>query len=147
MDALYYVEILANNLPSSMSKFGFENLKLLQDGDPKHRSKLAKEYFEFNNIKLVELASQLPDLNPIENLWAIIKRRLKSIEFNSINEMKEIVQKICQNIDTNMYANLVNSMSKRIKGVKKAKGDHSNIKFSFPFFIVHFFIFHLLNFY
>ncbi|ORD95797.1 TCB2 [Hepatospora eriocheir] len=53
MDALYYVEILANNLPSSMSKFGFENFKLLQDGDPKHISKLAREYFEFNNIKLV----------------------------------------------------------------------------------------------
>ncbi|ORD98358.1 hypothetical protein A0H76_2648 [Hepatospora eriocheir] len=29
MNALYYVEILANNLPSSMSKFGFVNFKLL----------------------------------------------------------------------------------------------------------------------
>ncbi|ORD93280.1 TCB2 [Hepatospora eriocheir] len=125
MDALYYVEILANNLPSSMSKFGFENFKLLQDGDPKHRSKLAREYFEFNNIKLIEWASQSPDLNPIENLWVIIKRRLKGIEFNSINEMKEIVQEVWQNIDTNICVNLVNSMSKRIKGVIKAKGGHS----------------------
>ncbi|ORD95663.1 TCB2 [Hepatospora eriocheir] len=92
MNALYYVEILANNLPSSMSKFGFVNFKLLQDGDPKHRSKLVRECFEFNNIKLIEWASQSPDLNPIENLWVIIKRRLKGIEFNGINEMKEIIQ-------------------------------------------------------
>ncbi|ORD95753.1 TCB2 [Hepatospora eriocheir] len=91
MDALYYVEILVNNLPSSMSKFGFVNFKLLQDGDPKHRSKLARECFEFNNIKLIEWTSQSPDLNPVENLWVIIKRRLKGIEFNGINEMKEIV--------------------------------------------------------
>ncbi|KAF7686599.1 Transposable element Tcb2 transposase [Cucumispora dikerogammari] len=82
MDKYGYVDILRSNLEASAEKFGLVAYKFQQDNDPKHTSRYAREYMSRNNIDVLVWLSMSPDLNPIENLWAYIKQKLRGKGFS-----------------------------------------------------------------
>ena len=54
-----------------------EKLLFVMDNDPSQRSKLASDALEEVGAELVEIPARSPDLNPIENLFNIIKCNLR----------------------------------------------------------------------
>ena len=46
------------------------------DNDPKHTSKVAQEYLVENEISNLKTPSESPDLNPIELVWGVIKKKV-----------------------------------------------------------------------
>lgn len=64
---------------------------------------------------------QIPDLNPIENLWAIVKRDLKDKNPRNNDELLQLVQQSWENISLQICQRLIQSLMKRLYNFVKNK--------------------------
>lgn len=121
-----YLHILQTNLPEFVDKSAYpeEEVIFQQDGDPKHTAKIVKEWLSQQNFQVIDWPAQSPDLNPIENLWAITKQRLGKYRRapENMTELWDRVQQEWNQIPRTFIENLVESMPKRIKSLTKIKG-------------------------
>lgn len=108
-----------------------KRLVFMQDNAPSHSARATKEYLAslgFKNHNLMVWPPNSPDLNPIENLWAIIKRKVYSDgkQFSSKAELWAAIQVASRSIDGTTIANLTNSVNERIFEVIKRNGRFIN---------------------
>jgi hypothetical protein len=123
MNGPKYVQILQENLVASAEKMGLgSDFVFQQDNDPKHKSKIAQDFFSENGIRLVEWPSQSPDLNVIEHLWSELKKRYGNYRARSKSELLKRIQEIWSSFDRRYLENLVNSIYSRCNSVIYAKG-------------------------
>jgi len=52
---------------------------------------MAKNFFKENVPEIMDWPSNSPDLNPIENLWAIVKRETERCMPKNLNELERIM--------------------------------------------------------
>ena len=70
-----YVDILKQHLKTSARKLKLGRKWVFQMGnDPKHTFQNVAKWFKDNKVKVLEWPSQ--SLNPIENLWAELKKHV-----------------------------------------------------------------------
>jgi transposase len=125
MDQWVYLNILKNNLNESASLMGLESFIFQQDNDPKHTSKVITEYLEQEKIPVLAWPSQSPDLNPIEHIWAYMKKELCGKNYRSKPDLKIKLLDIWNNIPKKLIDNLIKSIPKRQINVLKSKGKYS----------------------
>ena len=79
---------------------------------------------ELQEFVVLKWSAQSPDLNPIEHLWATLKRRLNQYERppKGMLELWECVEDCWDSITPNECQNLYRSMPKRIAAVIASKG-------------------------
>ena len=73
MDAPMYTRILDGYLVPFIRDVYPLGHRLMQDNDPKHTSRHAKEFFAQKSINWWPTPAESPDANPIENLWHELK--------------------------------------------------------------------------
>lgn len=95
-----------------------------QDNAAVHASRFTKSYLDSKNIKIMEWPSRSPDINPIENLWGILSRRVyaNGRQFSSVAELKKKILECWGEIDDNVLKTLINSMPNRIFQIIRNNG-------------------------
>lgn len=119
-----YKKVLEEHLYPEFEGLGQGELMLQHDNAPVHRAAVVKEFLDKNYYSVIEWPPYSPDLNPIENLWAILKKKCKFTAKTEQELMLE-AQNAWNSINTETLHNLFSSMPARIEAVIRAKGGHT----------------------
>ena len=99
------------------------DILLQEDNDSKPRSLVATKWKKDNNVKVLSWPACSPDLNPIENLWKVLKFNIATRKVKTIKGLKRIIKEEWDRLPPDIGEKLVNSMKTRIELVIEAKGD------------------------
>ena len=95
-----------------------------QDGAPAHTAKLVKGWLEDCGIEYIpDWPGNSPDISPVENLWAILKQKVKDADTSSIEKLTAALHSAWDQISSDTLNHLADSVPNRLKEVKKRKGN------------------------
>ena len=99
-------------------------LIFMQDNAPVHTSLLTREYRKKHGINKIEKwPAQSPDLNPIENVWKVLKTHVQELYHpKNLNEMQNYLTLAWDDFSAETLKNLILSMPNRMKLVVEANG-------------------------
>ena len=81
-----------------------------QDNVSVHVSKETKIFFE-KKIRLLDWPDNSPDLNPIENIWGIMSKRIYSSgSFSDLFSLKKKIKEVWNSLDQEIIQNVILSM-------------------------------------
>jgi len=103
---------------------GFIDPILMEDGAPIHRAKAATEWRDELELKKLIWPAQSPDMNPIENLWAVMKKAVQKVHKSgdTVDVLIKNIKEAWENIPMELINRLVETMPTRVNELKKNKG-------------------------
>ncbi|GBO24031.1 hypothetical protein AVEN_128700-1 [Araneus ventricosus] len=97
-----------------------------QDNAPCHKPRFVLELFEehTDEFHLMSWPPNLPDLNPMEHIWDVMDRQLRSQTqpCPNILTLSDLCLDIWYKLSLVMDKKLVSSMARRVAAILKAKG-------------------------
>ncbi len=109
-------------LPSADQFFKDADFIFQQDLAPAHTAKGTKSWFNYHGVTVLDWPANSPDLNPIENLWGIVKRKMRDTRPNNPDDLKSALKATWASITHEQCHRLIASMPRRIDAVIRAKG-------------------------
>ncbi|CAF4696373.1 unnamed protein product, partial [Rotaria sp. Silwood2] len=101
-------------LPTARIHFGRRrDWVVVLDKEPKHRSSISIEWKQHHHVTTLPWPSHSPDVNPIENLWSLLKIKIASQKPKTIMDLKRAIYKEWNDLPTDLAPKLVWTMKNR----------------------------------
>ena len=104
------------------NKHYLKNRMLAQDNAPCHKARTITTWLRDEGIETLNWPSCSPDLNPIEHVWASIKRKLQGRHFLTKNLLWTELKQQWQSFSQAEVLKYIDSMPSRIEAVIASKG-------------------------
>ena len=124
VNAAVYQDILEYFMvPAANQLFGDNKFIFQQDLAPLHSAKSTQAWCENSHVHVLDWPANSPDLNPIKNLWGIVKKKLHKHQPKTSEQLKDAIKTCWNEVTPHECQQLIHSMPRRIEAVIKARGD------------------------
>ena len=134
MNSKAYLPIIERKVSTKLSTLHPQAISQ-QDSAPCHKAKIITNCFKRMTITVLDWPGNSLDLNPIKNLWSIVKNRRKMDCTTKIKLIEAVIHVWFHDEIKKICKTLVLSMKKRVKSVLENKGGHINYKTTCTFVI------------
>ena len=120
-----YLSTLQDYLLPQITQWYGENPGIFQqDNAPCHKARSVKNFLAQQSFSLLDWPPYSPDLSPIENLWAIVKKKVHLVEIKTKVQLMNSVQSIWNDDPSISEAckSLIESMPHRTQACIDARG-------------------------
>jgi transposase len=116
---------------AQLPEFVFEGDIFIHDNAPVHTARIVQRLLQELGIEVMIWPPYSPDLNPIKNLWAIMKQEIYKLypdlkhapdTADTLEWLIRAVKEAWNNIDNQILERLSNTMPHRVKAVIEANG-------------------------
>ncbi len=117
MNAERYIKVLEQHmLPSRQRVFQQDNAK-------PHTAAITTAWLHSRRVRVLNWPLCSPDLSPIENIWRIIKRKIRQRRPWTLQQLETYIRQEWDQIPTPQLQKLITSMPRRLQNVLKRRGD------------------------
>ncbi|KAI6648223.1 hypothetical protein LOD99_12032 [Oopsacas minuta] len=121
-----YIDTLNECLIRTADVYYPEGWILQEDNSPIHKSKLSKEWKDSENILVLDWPAYSPDLNPIENIWGVLKQRLSKRSLNNLADLEVAIIYEWETFTPDFLKNFILSMPNSVNMCINSRGEKIN---------------------
>ena len=118
-----YIELLREKFVPWLHRQRKGEYVFQQDNAPAHSAKLTAQFFRDENIEVLTWPANSPDLNPIENLWGVLKRNVDKQRPESLDDLILVAKREWKSIPLSTVRACIDSMHRRLAEVVERGGD------------------------
>jgi transposase len=126
MNGETYLTLLKNVVKLEMDASRLANRVLVfqQDNAKPHKAGPVMDFLDNWGYEVIDWPPQSPDLSPIENIWNVMKMKMKALPTRPRTKatMRNAMMDIWDDLDDNMRKELVGGFRKRLRDCVKNKG-------------------------
>jgi hypothetical protein len=122
----YIVILRERMLPFARATF-MANFLYQDDNAPAHRGRRATDFPDEEEVERLPWPAFSPDMNPIENLWALMTHRLneRRPQPSCLEDLRTALVEEWEAIPLDTLQSLVEGMPRRVRALATARGGHT----------------------